>query len=99
MLKGFTSASQHTSLNSPFDLICISVDSHQDITIPVITKFTHETLQNQVTQIDLIFFCLLQVFEGAISAIPLSVDLWVHYLNFVSQSTKGQIDGPEVMRR
>lgn len=45
------------------------------------------------------FFCLLQVFEGAISAIPLSVDLWVHYLNFVSQSTKGQIDGPEVMRR
>lgn len=26
------------------------------------------------------------------------MDLWVHYLNFVSQSTKGQIDGPEVMR-
>jgi len=40
-----------------------------------------------------------QVFEGAISAIPLSVDLWVHYLNFASQSTKGQIDGPELMRR
>lgn len=38
-----------TSLNSPFDLIYISVDSHQDITMPVITKFTHETLQNQVT--------------------------------------------------
>ncbi|XP_078351980.1 pre-mRNA-processing factor 39-like isoform X1 [Oculina patagonica] len=39
-----------------------------------------------------------EVFEGAIAAIPLSVDLWVHYLNFASQSTKGQIDGPEVMR-
>ncbi|XP_074632346.1 pre-mRNA-processing factor 39-like isoform X2 [Acropora palmata] len=39
-----------------------------------------------------------EVFEGAISAIPLSVDLWVHYLNFASQSTKGQIDGPELMR-
>lgn len=40
-----------------------------------------------------------EVFEGAISSIPLSVDLWVHYLNFASQTTKGQIDGPEVMRR
>ncbi|XP_022800433.1 pre-mRNA-processing factor 39-like isoform X2 [Stylophora pistillata] len=39
-----------------------------------------------------------EVFEGAISSIPLSVDLWVHYLNFASQTTKGQIDGPEVMR-
>ncbi|XP_068731526.1 pre-mRNA-processing factor 39-like isoform X2 [Montipora capricornis] len=39
-----------------------------------------------------------EVFEGAISAIPLSVDLWVHYLNFASQTTKGQIDGPELMR-
>ena len=40
-----------------------------------------------------------QVFEGAIAAIPLSVDLWVHHLNFASLTTKGQLDGPELMRR
>lgn len=32
-----------------------------------------------------------EVFEGAISSIPLSVDLWVHYLNFASQTTKGKL--------
>lgn len=40
-----------------------------------------------------------QVFERAIAAIPLSVDLWVHYLNFASLTTKGQLDGPQLMRR
>ena len=45
-------------------------------------------------------FCnYFQVFEGAIAAIPLSVDLWVHYLNFASLTTKGQLDGPQLMRR
>lgn len=40
-----------------------------------------------------------EVFERAIGAIPLSVDLWVHYLNFASLTTKGQLDGPQLMRR
>ncbi|KAM7443644.1 PRP39 pre-mRNA processing factor39 [Porites harrisoni] len=39
-----------------------------------------------------------EVFERAIAAIPLSVDLWVHYLNFASLTTKGQLDGPQLMR-
>lgn len=42
---------------------------------------------------------MLKVFEQGIAAIPYSVDLWVHYLNFSSQMTKGQADGPQIMRR
>ncbi|KAK3741774.1 hypothetical protein QZH41_011386, partial [Actinostola sp. cb2023] len=38
------------------------------------------------------------VFEQGVSAISYSVDLWVHYLNFSSQITKGQVDGPQIMR-
>ncbi|EDO33251.1 predicted protein, partial [Nematostella vectensis] len=40
-----------------------------------------------------------EVFEQGVKAIACSVDLWVHYLNFSSQATKGQPDGPEIMRR
>ncbi|XP_028396326.1 pre-mRNA-processing factor 39-like isoform X2 [Dendronephthya gigantea] len=39
-----------------------------------------------------------QVFEKGVEAIALSVDLWVHYLNFTSQTTKGLSNNATAMR-
>lgn len=33
-------------------------------------------------------FLLVQVFEQGVTAIPLSIDLWIHYVDYAIQSSK-----------
>ena len=39
-----------------------------------------------------------QVFKAGLKAIPLSIDLWIHYLNFMSQNAKDDSDSIEQMK-
>ncbi len=44
------------------------------------------------------FFVLAQVFEKGLMAIPLSIDLWIHYINFANKKYEGDPEKTEKMR-
>lgn len=42
---------------------------------------------------------LLQVFERGLKAIPLSVDLWLHYINFHTTEFSNEEDAEAKLRK
>lgn len=51
---------------------------------------------------ELLFHCVppsLQVFEEGVKAIPLSVDLWLHYVSFAIACYKDTSQGEDLIRR